>query len=139
MPEDNLNNWRTKPAHAARGDVGQPWGAVSVTVIRFSRPWHADQAAQRWKRLHRELAGLGYRLESRYTVNRRKREVTFFTMARDEESLRRAAAAEAHVSAVRWAIVRRRSLWSGIFLLNGWSSMSGPHGGPWSVHEAPGQ
>jgi hypothetical protein len=105
-------------------------GIASVTVIRLARPWHVGLARRRWKRLYRELSGLAGPVESRCVASWREREVVIITMAPDEDVLRRLAGTAAHVSAVRWTIARRRAIWSGMFTLSGWSSMSGPHGGP---------
>jgi hypothetical protein len=109
---------------------------VSVTTIRFRRWWHVDQASRRWRRLYHELLAAGYQLESRYAASRRERRITFLTTARTEDELRRAAATHAHVSLVRWTIVRRQDLWSAVYVLSGWSSMSGPPQGVWSTRAA---
>lgn len=105
---------------------------VSVTSIVFRHPWHVGQARRRWRRLARQLTAAGFDLRSECATNRRQREVTFLSVARDEDVLRRAAGMPQHVSVVRWAISRRASLWSGVFILAGWSSMSGPPNGAWA-------
>jgi hypothetical protein len=107
-----------------------------MTTIELRHRWQIVPAVRRWRRLAVEFRAAGYRMESHAAVNWRAGSVTFVTLAADEESLRRAAATPAHVSVVRWAIPRRRALWSGVFVLSGWSSMSGPPGGVWSTKAA---
>lgn len=117
-------------------DDGRVPRVVSVTTIRFRRWWQVDQAATRWRRLYRQLLTDGYQIESRSLTNRKEHTVTFLTTAWTEDELRRAAATHAHVSLVRWTIVRHKDLWSAVYLLAGWSSMSGPPQGGWSDRAA---
>lgn len=118
------------------GDNNRVPRVVSVTTIRFRRWWQANQAARKWRRLSRELRAAGYLLESRCLVSWRERSVTFLTTSSTEDELRRAAATESHVAAVRWTIARRQDLWSAVYKLSGWSSMSGPRPGVWSDRAA---
>jgi hypothetical protein len=111
-------------------------GAVSVTVIEFRHWWQAGQAARRYRRLAARLSASGHDLSTSWVTNRGARRVMLITAAADEETLRRAAATPEHVSAVRWAIKRRTDIWSGVFALRGWSSMSGPSAGNWSYRAA---
>jgi hypothetical protein len=111
-------------------------GAVSVTVIEFRHWWQAGQAARRYRRLAGTLKASGHELSTSAVAKRAARRVVLITTAADEEALRRAAATPEHVSAVRWAIPRRTDVWSGVFALRGWSSMSGPRSGNWAYRAA---
>jgi hypothetical protein len=106
---------------------------VSITTIQVRHWWQMRGVASRWKRLVREFAAAGYRFESRVVTRLRSREVMLVTLAAREDDLRRAAASRSHVDAVRWTIPRRRKLWSAVYALDGWSSMSGPLEGSWSI------
>ena len=111
-------------------------GAVSVTAIRFRHWWQAGLARRRYRSMARRLAARGYELDTACAVQWAARRVLLVTSAGSEEDLRRAASEREHIAAVRWAIPRRVELWSGVFALQGWSSMSGPPAGVWSDRAA---
>jgi len=50
----------------------------------------------------------------------------FVSLWRDELALMQFTTLEAHVDAVRWTIRQRGTVWSGVFRLDGTSSMSAP-------------
>ena len=52
--------------------------------------------------------------------------LVFVSLWRDELSLLQFTTLEAHVDAVRWTIRKRGEVWSGVFRLDGTSSMSAP-------------
>lgn len=109
---------------------------VSITTFRVRHWWQLRGVVSRWKRLGREFAQAQYRIESRIVTRLRSCEVMIVTLAASEDDLRRAAASPRHVEAVRWTIPRRRSLWSAVYSLTGWSSMSGRAEGSWSIRSA---
>jgi hypothetical protein len=111
-------------------------GAVSVTIIKMRRWLDVGLAVRKYRGLVKALASKGYQLDALAVARWRSREVVFVTMARSQEELRRAAAEPAHIAAVRWVIPRRVKIWSGVFALQGWSSMSGPPDGVWSDRAA---
>jgi hypothetical protein len=113
-------------------DDVRPPGAVSVTRIEFRYCRHVFQAARKFRLLSSQLNTAGFDLDSQCITNYRQCRVTFLTLAPDEETLRRAACTTQHVSVVRWTIARRRRIWSGVFLLAGWSSMSGAADNAWT-------
>jgi hypothetical protein len=107
-----------------------------VTVIEFRHWWQAAQAARRYRSLAVALSRDGHELSTSSVTQRRARRVMLVTVAPGEDALRRAAATSEHVSAVRWVIPRRTDVWSGVFALSGWSSMSGPSTGSWAYRAA---
>ena len=109
---------------------------VSITIITFRHRWHVYGALRRWRSLNKELLSTGHMLDSRPAPNWSRRRLTFTTFAADAETLRRAAASTSHVATVRWTIPRCVSVWSAVFTLSGWSSMSGAYSGVWSDREA---
>src|ERR1700730_8506336 len=111
------------------GDTRQAPGAVSVTIITMRRWIDVGLAVRKYRGLVKELASKGYQLNAVSVARWRAREGVFVTVARGEEELRRAAAERVHIAAVRWVIPRRVKIWSGVFALQGWSSMSGPPDG----------
>ena len=111
-------------------------GAVSVTIITVRRKLDVGLAVRKYRGLVKALASRGYQLNAVSVARWRSREVVFVTVAGGEEELRRAAAEPEHIAAVRWVIPRRVKIWSGVFALQGWSSMSGPPDGVWSDRAA---
>ncbi len=118
------------------GDTRQAPGAVSVTIIKLRHRLDVGRAVRKYRGLVKALALRGYQLNAVSVVRWRSREVVFVTVAHGEEELRRAAAEPQHIAAVRWVIPRRVHIWSGVFALQGWSSMSGPPEGVWSDRAA---
>jgi hypothetical protein len=107
--------------------------AVSVTTIEFRRRWYVFRASQKFRRLSGQLRAIVPGLDSTCVASYRSRRVTFFTLAPDEDVLGRAASTGQHVCAVRWTIPRRRRIWSAVYRIAGWSSMSGPPDGAWTA------
>ena len=119
-------------------DRGRPRATpryVSVTTIAFRRWWHVPAARRHWVRLTAELAAAGVQVDSAAATSWRRRQITITTLAVDERTLHDAAACDRHVQLVRWTISRRRSLWSAVYTLSGWSSMSGPPTGSWALRQ----
>lgn len=97
-----------------------------VTRITFASWRSIPGAMLRFRRLRRigrhEIPGLvdaHLRLRGGATL-------LFVSLWRDELSLLQFTTLEAHVEAVRWAIRNRGTVWSGVFRLDGTSSMSVP-------------
>ena len=111
-----------------------------VTRIKLGS-WRAlPGAIRRFRRLRRlgkrEIPGLmdaHLRVVDRVTL-------MFFSVWRDELSLIQFTTLEAHVNAVRWTIRNKGQVWSGVFRLDGTSSMSKPWIGTvrqWEPLQAP--
>jgi hypothetical protein len=97
-----------------------------VTRIELGR-WRAlPGAIRRFRKLRRigkrEIPGL---VEAHLRVGRGAT-LMFFSVWRDELSLVQFTTLEAHVNAVRWTIRQKGQVWSGVFRLDGTSSMSKP-------------
>ena len=107
-----------------------------MTIIKLRRRLDVGLAVRKYRGLVKAFTLKGYQLDALSVARWRSREVMFVTVARGEEELRRAAAEPAHIAVVRWVIPRRVKLWSGVFALQGWSSMSGPPEGVWSDRAA---
>lgn len=108
---------------------------ASVTTITFRHWWHVPAARRHWIRLTAELAASGLEVDSAAATSWRRRQITITTLAADERTLHDAAARERHIQLVRWTISRRRSLWSAVYTLSGWFSMSGPPMGSWALRQ----
>lgn len=85
-----------------------------------------------FRRISSQLRATMPRLDSTCVTCYRSRRITFFTLAPDEDILRRAASTGQHIRAVRWTIARRRRIFSAVYRVAGWSSMSGPPDGAWA-------
>ena len=97
-----------------------------VTRITFASWRSIPGAVLRFRRLRRigrnEVAGL---IDAHLRL-RRGATLLFVSLWQDELSLLRFTTLEAHVDAVRWTIRNRGTVWSGVFRLDGTSSMSVP-------------
>ncbi|HET6209927.1 MAG TPA: hypothetical protein VFD94_06075 [Jatrophihabitans sp.] len=114
--------------------IGQADGYryASITTLSFRHWWQVGSAHRRWRAMTAEFASSGHDIRSMFTCSRRRRSITIVSMVREESVLRAATGTIRHVEAVRWSIPRKTRLWSAVFELSGWSSMSGPPDGAWS-------
>ena len=114
--------------------IGQAHGYryASITTISFRHWWQVGPAHRRWRAMTGEFRESGYDIRSMFTCSRYRRTITIVSLVREESVLRAATGTARHVEAVRWSIPRKSQLWSAVFELRGWSSMSGPPEGAWS-------
>jgi hypothetical protein len=97
-----------------------------VTRIVFPRWWSLPGALFRFRRLARAGRRLVPGLVDTHVEIRRGPTLLIFSVWRDELSLIQFTTLTAHVKAVRWMIDQRGEVWSGVFRLDGTSSMSKP-------------